>query len=107
MFRVLNMIYDTLGTPQACVDTLAEYREFNDPVSQFMSEIMGQLQWDLVSFTFLYDLYKSYKNVNDRDGLNRCRYLQERLLICCQNMQIGNVIMFVNKEGLVKKDGQS
>lgn len=60
MFRVLNMNYTVLSTPQACKDALAEYREFNDPIRQFMAEIMPQLQWDLVPFPFLYDLYKSW-----------------------------------------------
>lgn len=37
-----------------------QHKEFNDPVRQFMSEIMPQLQWDFVPFTFLYDLYKEW-----------------------------------------------
>lgn len=57
LYRVLNMNYYELDTPQTCQDALNEYKQFNDPVRQFMSEIMSQLVWDLVPFTFLYELY--------------------------------------------------
>ena len=64
MFRVLNMNYYDFDVPEICETTLAEYKEFNDPVRQFMHEIMSQLQWDLVPFTFLYDLYKAWYRKN-------------------------------------------
>ena len=60
LYRVLNMNYYELDTPKACQDALNEYKEFNDPVRQFMSEIMNQLVWDLVPFRFLYDLYRAW-----------------------------------------------
>lgn len=58
MYKVLNINYYEFDLPEACKNALEEYKEFNDPVRQFMSEIMPELQWDLVPFTFLYDLYK-------------------------------------------------
>ena len=69
LFRVLNMNYDDFDVPQECKDVLDEYKSFNDPVRQFMEEIMPQLVWDLVPFTFLYDLYKAWykRNIADRD----------------------------------------
>lgn len=69
LYRVLNMNYNDFDVPQECQDALAEYKSFNDPVRQFMEEIMPQLVWDLVPFTFLYDLYKAWykRNIADRD----------------------------------------
>ena len=64
MYRVLNMNYYEFDVPEECKDALEEYKEFNDPVRQFMSEIMSELQWDLVPFTFLYDLYKAWYKKN-------------------------------------------
>ena len=64
VYKVLNMNYYELDTPKACQDALNEYKEFNDPVRQFMSEIMSQLVWDLVPFRFLYDLYRAWYNKN-------------------------------------------
>ena len=61
LYRVLNMkTYYQLDTPDVCVKALAEYREFNDPVRQFVEEILPQCLWDLLPFTFLYDLYRAW-----------------------------------------------
>lgn len=60
LHRVLNMDCYELSIPKVCKDALNEYKEFNDPVRQFMSEIMSQLVWDLVPFPFLYDLYRAW-----------------------------------------------
>ena len=60
MYKVLNMNYYEFDAPEVCKTALEEYKEFNDPVRQFMAEIMPQLQWDFVPFTFLYDLYKEW-----------------------------------------------
>lgn len=60
LHRVLHMDYYELDTPDVCVQALNEYKEFNDPVRQFMNEFMNQLVWDLVPFSFLYDLYRAW-----------------------------------------------
>lgn len=63
--KVLHMDYYRLSEPQACVNALQEYKSFNDPVRQFAEEILPLCTWDLLPFTFLYDLYKSwfFKNI--------------------------------------------
>ena len=60
LHKVLHMNYDQLSTPKACEIALAEYKEYNDPVRQFAEEILPQCKWDLLPFSFLYDLYKSW-----------------------------------------------
>ena len=89
LFRVLNMNYNELSTPQACKDALAEYREFNDPILQFVDEILPQLQWDLVPFTFLYDLYRKWfdKNIPSGSAQSRNTFIKD-LLIAIQNNNI-------------------
>lgn len=82
LYRVLNMNYYELDTPKACQDALNEYKEFNDPVRQFMSEIMNQLVWDLVPFRFLYDLYRAWyaKNCGGKGEMkNKSTFKQEFL----------------------------
>lgn len=64
MYKVLNMNYYSFDVPGACQDVLKEYKEFNDPVRQFLSEMLEQLQWDLVPFPFLYDLYGAWYQKN-------------------------------------------
>jgi len=39
---------------------LQEYKEYNDPVRQFVSEMLNICVWDFLPFSFLYDLYKSW-----------------------------------------------
>lgn len=70
LYKVLMMNYYELSTPKACVKALDEYKEYNDPVRQFMSDIMPALVWDLVPYTFLYELYSAYydKNYSKSDG---------------------------------------
>ena len=64
LFRVLNMNYYELANPATCQKALEQYREFNDPVLQFASEVMPQFAWSLVPREFLYDLYKSWYTQN-------------------------------------------
>ena len=68
MHKVLHMNYYELSEPQACKDALQIYKEFNDPVRQFIEEMLPQCQWDLLPFSFLYDLYKSWFKKNSPSG---------------------------------------
>lgn len=60
LFKVLNMDYYALPEPQACVQFLNEYKEYNDTVRQFWAEFREDFVWDMLPFTFLYDLYKAW-----------------------------------------------
>lgn len=71
--RVLHMDYYELSTPQACTEALNEYREFNDPVRQFAEEILPTCVWDLLPFTFLYDLYRAWFAKNMPSGSMQSR----------------------------------
>ena len=79
LFKVLNMDYDQLPEPESCKCELDKSKEMNDPVLQFMNEVMGVLVWDLVPYTFLYDLYKSWygRNVPGKSPLSRNRFIDE------------------------------
>ena len=68
MYKVLNMNYYTLSEPESCLNTLQEYKEFNDPVRQFMDEFEDVFTWDLLPFPFLYELYKAWFRKNSPNG---------------------------------------
>lgn len=68
MYRVLTMNYYTLSEPAACISVMDEYKEFNDPIRQFFEEVENSLVWDLVPFTFLYELYKAWFRKNSPNG---------------------------------------
>lgn len=46
--------------PPATRAVLAEYKETNDPVRAFWAEFRDRFVWDLLPFTFLYELYKAW-----------------------------------------------
>lgn len=68
LYKVLNMNFYTLSEPQACVNVLNEYKEFNDPVRQFFEEVQDLFTWDLLPFSFLYELYKQWFRKNSPTG---------------------------------------
>lgn len=64
LWRVMNMNYYELSEPDACKMMLSEYKEYNDPMRQFWNEFEYRFTWDLLPFTFLYDLYKVWIKSN-------------------------------------------
>lgn len=83
LYKVLNMNYYELPIPQACQLALEEYKEFNDPVRQFMAEVMDKLVWDFVPFSFLTDLYTAWykKNVGSEKALSTASFKKEFLVL--------------------------
>lgn len=47
---------------------IADYREYNDPVRQFLAEMLPRFAWDLVPFSFLYDLYREWFHADFPSG---------------------------------------
>lgn len=60
--KLLEMTVDenTMTTPSGSDGLLQEYREFNDPVFEFWNEFKDVFVWNLLPFTFLYDLFKKW-----------------------------------------------
>lgn len=66
--RVLHMNYYKLSEPASCVETLTEYKEFNDPVRQFFDELCEEFTWDVLPYTYLYELFKAWFKLNQPSG---------------------------------------
>lgn len=66
--KVLNTNYYSLSEPDACKQLLEQYEESNDPLREFVKEMLPQCKWDLLPFTFLYDLYKGWYNRANPSG---------------------------------------
>lgn len=60
--------YYELDVPEATRRLLAEYREVNDPVRQFLDDILPQVVWDLLPWQFLHDLYRHWARRNNPSG---------------------------------------
>lgn len=64
-----ELSYYVLDEPEATVEVLDSYKEFNDPVREFWLEFSDQFVWDLLPFGFLWDLYQkwfAYRNPNGK-----------------------------------------
>lgn len=57
LYRVLNMDYYSLSVPASCEFALEEYKDFADPVREFLKEHLPIFRWDLVPMRFVYDCY--------------------------------------------------
>lgn len=79
LYKVLNMNYYDLSTPDACTAALEEYKEFNDPIRSFLAEIMPLLVWKLIPLKFLYDLYRAWyaRNVGNTGIQGRNTFLKD------------------------------
>lgn len=68
LYKVLNSDYYELIEPAACKLALDEYKEYNDPIRQFCADVLPEAHWDLLPFTFLYDVYKEWFEENSPSG---------------------------------------
>lgn len=65
LHKVLHMNYYTLSNPESCKITLQEYKQYNDPVREFIDRFEEEFVWDALPYDFLYDLYVVwYKKYN-------------------------------------------
>ena len=60
LYKVLHTSFYEFTVPDACATALDEFKTMNNPVKQFLDEILPELTWDFVPQVFLYDLYKSW-----------------------------------------------
>lgn len=60
LHKVLHMDYHEFSEPAACKHLMSEYKTDNDTIRQFVDEMLPQCAWDLLPFTFLYDLYVAW-----------------------------------------------
>lgn len=85
LYKVLNTNYYELSEPKVCKLALEEYKEFNDPVRQFVDEILPECKWDFVPYMFLFDLYKAWFKATTPNGtvIGRNTFINDlnRLLI--------------------------
>lgn len=88
--RILEMDYDELPEPEACARLLHEHRLNNSPVFDFAEQILPECQWNLLPFTFLYDLYKSWFRENSPSGtICSARMFQIELLDILNSRDLG------------------
>ena len=75
--------YYEFSEPAATKAALSEYKEANDPIRSFWEEFRDQFVWDLLPFTFLYDLYKVWFTQVSPSGspVSRQRFVTDLIAI--------------------------
>lgn len=78
LYRVLNMDYDKFDEPEACKASLLEVEENNDPVRQFLAEVLPAMHWNGISWKLLFDLYVAWyqRCYNKRPSLGRQAFMR-------------------------------
>lgn len=71
-YVLYHVLHDTnyyeLSIPKACENVMGDYKSFNDPIRDFLAEIVPECQWNLLPFNFLYDLYLAWMRRNVPNG---------------------------------------
>ena len=68
LYRVLNTNYYKLDEPAACKEMIEQYKVYNDPVRDFLNEILAQASWDCLPNDLLYEFYKSWSRDKNPNG---------------------------------------
>lgn len=79
LHKVLHSDFYEFIEPEACRMLKEEYKETNDPVRQFLTEILPELAWDLAPWQFLYDLYREWctRNIPSGQCLSKDTFIRE------------------------------
>lgn len=59
------------GTPDACSALLDDFRVANDPLRQFLDDVLIRATWDVLPWQFVFDLYRHWFIRNNPSG--RCQ----------------------------------
>lgn len=75
--------YHSIDTPQYCIDALADFRLSNDNVAEFLSEVLGELTWDALTWKELYSFYGAWlkKYGAGSEGRARVKYRDFRISV--------------------------
>lgn len=68
LYKVLNTNFYAFDEPRASRLLLSDYKISNDPVRDFLDDILPQCVWSIIPYAFLYDLYKSWFSYNCPSG---------------------------------------
>lgn len=105
LYKVLHMDFYTLSEPQACIDVLNEYKEYNDPVRQFYFEMQDRFVWDLLPFGFLYELFKGWfvKNMPTGSILGKQKFKLEIINVVNSSAKNGGKFFCADKDKNIQR----
>lgn len=78
--KALMSNFYEFNIPKSSTELLNEMRDLNDPVRQFLNEMLDECVWDLIPNDFLYELYKAWfveSMSNESKFLSKNRFLKQ------------------------------
>lgn len=85
LYKALMSDFYEFSIPKTSFKLLDEMRDLNDPVRQFMSDVIDKLSWSFLPNAFLYDLYKQWFLENVSEGgkhLSNRNFIKEVKRLC-------------------------
>ena len=68
LHRVLNMNYYELSIPESCMEAMEEMKTYNDPVRDFVKDVLPEARLNCIQNQLIYDLYKGWMKKNNPNG---------------------------------------
>ena len=69
LYKILaETSYYELPVPPLCEELLSTYKTFNDPIREFLEDVMGHVVWGLLPWQFMYDMYVGWYARNNGSG---------------------------------------
>ena len=104
-WKVMNIPdYYKLPEPNACKELLGMYKEFNDPVLEFVNTVFPEFSWEKVPQSFIVDLYYKWAQKNSPSGRTiGSRELSEKIREIVQSI-FSNEWIFANNEVRINKN---
>lgn len=68
LYRILNMNYYEITIPKECEDALEEFKTYNNPVKDFLEDVLPRASWDCFPGQLIYDMYKGWSKINNPNG---------------------------------------
>lgn len=68
LYKLLHTNYYKITEPASCRDALNRYKVYNDPVRDFLVEVMEEANWECIPSDILYEMYKGWLKINNPNG---------------------------------------
>lgn len=88
LYKVINFpSYYDLDIPEVLTEELKTYKTYNDTVDEFWEEFKDEFVWDILPFTFLYDLYTAWYKKYSPEGkiLSNKKFINQLINITNKN----------------------
>lgn len=79
LYKVLHMRYYEISEPECCKRMLMQFKGDNEPIREFLEEVLREARIDFLPTTLLWDLYRQWitRNAPGTEKMHRNRFYRE------------------------------